>query len=98
MKKTADIFRPGWRFTVETYPVKETKKFWYYDIRCAYLKRNHNTPVVIGYEDLQDEWKVTGRGLVKIKKTSTIEDVDWEQIREHFKKRFPDNEIRFVRF
>lgn len=38
MKKKADIFRPGWRFTVETFMVKKTKNYWYYDIRCAYLK------------------------------------------------------------
>ena len=95
--KKADIFRPGWRFTVETFMVKETKNYWYYDIRCAYLKRNHNTPVVISYEDLQDERPVKD-GLCKIKKTSNLESDDWKQIYDHFKKRFPDNEISFVRF
>lgn len=97
MKKKADIFRPGWRFTVETFMVKKTKNYWYYDIRCAYLKWNHNTPEVISYEDLQDERPVKD-GLCKIKRTAYYEDADWKQIYDHFKKRFPDNELKFIRF
>ncbi len=97
MKKKADIFKPGWRFTVETFMVKETKNYWYYDIRCAYLKWWENTPEVISYEDLQNEWEVKD-GLCKIKKTSSREDDDWVQIYDHFRKRFPDNELKFIRF
>lgn len=77
--------------------VKETKNYWYYDIRCAYLKWWQNTPEVIGYEYLQEERPVKD-GLCKIKKTSNVEDVDWKQIYNHFKKRFPDNEMKFIRF
>ena len=95
--KKADIFKPGWRFTVETFMVKKTKNYWYYDIRCAYLKWGQNVPEVISYEGLHDEWKVKD-GLCKIKRTSDREDVDWKQIYEHFRKRFPDNELKFIRF
>ena len=52
------IFRKGWKFTVETSLVKKTKNFRYYDIKCAYLEYGHNTPEIISYETLQDEWKV----------------------------------------
>ena len=96
--KQADIFKKGWRFTVETFCVKETKNYWYYDIRCAYLKRWENTPEVIGYEYLQDERPVEWRWLIKIKKTSDREEDDWNQIYNHFQKRFEWHEMKFIRF
>ena len=96
--KKADIFKTGWRFTVETSLVKESKNFWYYDIKCAYLKYWHNFPVIISYERLQNERPVAERGWVKIKKTSSNEDVDWKQIYNHFKNRFKTQEIEFIRF
>lgn len=46
-------------FTVTTYLVKETKNFWYYDIRLAFMKEGQNCPQVIGYEDMQNERPVT---------------------------------------
>lgn len=94
----ADIFKKGWRFTVETSLIKETKNYWYYDIKCAYLKWGCNCPKIIGYENLQDERPVDWRGWIKIKKTSNNEDVDWQQIYNHFVKRFSGHEIAFVRF
>lgn len=94
----ADIFRKGWKFTVETSLIKETKNYWFYDIKCAYLIYWKNTPEIIGYERLQDEWKVSWRWRCMIKKTSDREEDDWEQIYNHFAKRFKWHEIRFIRF
>lgn len=92
------IFRKGWKFTVETSLVKKTKNFRYYDIKCAYLEYWHNTPEIIGYESLQNEWKVDWRWWCKIPNKTDSENSDWEQIYSHFKKRFKGHEIRFIRF
>ena len=38
MTKTADIFKKGWKFKIITTLIKKTSNYWYYDIKCAYLK------------------------------------------------------------
>lgn len=96
--KKAKIFRKWWRFLVETSLVKESKNYWYYDIKCSYLEWGNGFPAVISYEGLQNERPVDGRGWIKIKKTSNNEDTDRKQIYNHFINRFKEQEIKFIRF
>ena len=85
--------------TVETYMVKETKNYWYYDIRIA---ENWDLfPEVRSYESEQDVRPVTDKWLIKIKKTSNIEDEDWRKfIYGHFVTKFAEKgrKIKFIRF
>lgn len=94
----SNIFKKGWRFTVETSLVKQTKNYWYYDIKVAYMEYWNNFPVIESYEQMQDEWKVDEWWFIKIPKKSWREDKDWEQIYEHFKNRFKEQEFVFIKF
>ena len=96
--KQAEIFKKGWRFTVETSLIKETKNYWFYDVKCAYLKYWSNFPEIISYENLQDEFKVSKEWFIKVKKTCSKEQKDWEQIYNHFKNNFKEQEFQFIRF
>jgi hypothetical protein len=79
--------------------VRETKNYWYYDIRIA--ENWDHFPDVRGYEYLQDVRPVTNKWLIKIKKTSDVEDVDWRKfIYGHFASKYGEKwrKIRFIRF
>lgn len=93
----AKIFQKGWRFSVETSLIKETKNYRIYDVKVVYMEYGNNHPVIKSYENLQDEFDVTENWFIKVKKTWK-EEKDWEQIYNHFKNRFKEQEIVFYRF
>lgn len=65
------------------------------------MKKGQDCPQVIGYEDMQNERPVTWRWLIKIKKTSSVEDTDWnKQIYAHFVNKYSWKwrKIAFIKF